>query len=350
MEDIKGKVQCFLMAEKIKQIKAKQRYYEIRAFIEEEKQYNPYHDPKNGQFTSGKGGGGVNGVVLAVAKGQKGKGYYTDTKGDKNWTVLAKADATQEQIDQLLNGKNVASQATNSNQGLTGKSKSSTIEDGKHGDFSVHVEQLKKTKIEYKEVVDLKQPLSEEAIIDKLGGGDQTKGSCASLAFAYAANKAGYDVTDYRGGESQDWFATDNRSRIKQLPDSNNVKFGKDATPGKIMKFMSNNINEGDEYVVSAGKHCAIVKKDSGKLFYLELQQEPGVIYKSGIGKKGWKPMTKTDTFSKRFGYSRFHGYYSGASMVKVSDLPKAVGFKEMVGYLNTSADKQQKGAKGYAK
>ena len=68
-----GKVQCFLMAEKIKQMKARQRYYEIRAFIEEEKRYNPYHDPHNGQFTSGGGGGG-GGSMLYVPKGGKGKG------------------------------------------------------------------------------------------------------------------------------------------------------------------------------------------------------------------------------------------------------------------------------------
>jgi hypothetical protein len=55
-ERIQGRVQCFLMREKIKQMKAKQRYYEIRAFIEEEKRYNHYHDPKNGQFASGKSG------------------------------------------------------------------------------------------------------------------------------------------------------------------------------------------------------------------------------------------------------------------------------------------------------
>ncbi len=56
MEDIKGKVQCFLIGEKLRELRARQRYYEIRAFIEEEKRYNPYHDPKNGQFASGKSG------------------------------------------------------------------------------------------------------------------------------------------------------------------------------------------------------------------------------------------------------------------------------------------------------
>ena len=38
-----------------------------------ELRYNPYHDPTNGRFTSGSGGGGG---VLFVGKGQKGKGAY----------------------------------------------------------------------------------------------------------------------------------------------------------------------------------------------------------------------------------------------------------------------------------
>ena len=69
-----GKVQCFLMDEKIKQMKARQRYYEIRAFVEEEKRYNPYHDPHNGQFTSGGGAMAIG--ALYVPKGWAGKGQY----------------------------------------------------------------------------------------------------------------------------------------------------------------------------------------------------------------------------------------------------------------------------------
>ena len=48
--------------------------------------------------------------------------------------------------------------------------------------------------IEYREVEDLDKPLTQEEIIQKLAGGDMTKGSCASLAFAYAGNTCGFDV------------------------------------------------------------------------------------------------------------------------------------------------------------
>ena len=328
-EEMRARVQVFLMKEKIKDLKRKQRDMELRYAIREahehqrelEERYNHYHDPHNGRFASGAGGG--EGLYYSMGKG---KGAIVGSYSD------------------------VASKTTFVPSPLTKGGISSKIEDGKHGDFTDKVNELKKSGIEYKEVTELKQPLSEEKIIDKLGGGDQTKGSCVSLAYAYAANKAGYDVTDYRGGDSQDWFATGNRGRINQLPDTLEVKFGRDATPGKVMKFLSDNIGDGEEYVVSAGKHCTVVKKENGKLRYLELQQEPGARYKSGIGVKGWKPMTKASTFSDRFAYSKKYGFYSGASIIKVSDLPKAVGFKEMVGYLNTAPDRQQKGVKGYAK
>lgn len=342
---------------------------ELRAYIAQkrmeqrmlEERYNPYHDPRNGRFTTGKGSGGVNGVVLAVGKGQKGKGYYADTKDADNWKVLARKGATQEQLEDLINGKNVASQATNSEHGLTDKPKKGTIEgDGNKEAVNRVINNMKAGGVEYREVNDLEKPLTEGEIIDKLGGGDLTKGSCASLAYAYCANKAGYDVTDYRGGESQEIIS---RSSVGRLNASSKVtgepgiptkvlQSGRNgvATPGKKLKFMKDNIAEGEEYFVDCAKHAAIVKKEGGKLHYLELQQEPGKRYKSGIGVKGWKPMTKATTFKKRFGDESLHGFYGRLTMAKVSDVPKMAGFKEMMGYINTAPEKQQKGAKGYAK
>ena len=61
-------------------------------------------------------------------------------------------------------------------------------------------------KIEHNAVKTMQTPLKSEQIIEKLAGGDQTNGSCASLSICYAANKCGIDVTDYRGGLSQRLF------------------------------------------------------------------------------------------------------------------------------------------------
>ena len=54
----------------------------------------------------------------------------------------------------------------------------------------------------------LKNRLRETEIIERIGGGDKTKGSCTSLAYAYVGNKIGLDVLDFRGGESLSFFCT----------------------------------------------------------------------------------------------------------------------------------------------
>ena len=64
------------------------------------------------------------------------------------------------------------------------------------------------------------------AIIEKLGGGDKTNGSCASVAFAYVGNKNGLDVTDFRGGGSQMIFSRSGNIEqiIKTLSEDKNLK------------------------------------------------------------------------------------------------------------------------------
>jgi hypothetical protein len=348
-------------------IKKAMQLYELRAYLEEkraeqselEERYNPYHNPTNGRFTNSSGGG--MGGLLYVARGQKGKG------------VLASVNKgySDEEIDEMYRASkssngNVAQQATNMQNGLTSgnnsgsiKNKaealSSTLEDGQHGDCGNLHDSLKNNPaVDYREVQALDSPLSEEKIIDKLGGGDMTKGSCASLALAYCANKAGYDVTDFRGGESCYEVASGQSDFSKNLPGAKVMAAGPSATPGAKMIFIDRNIAEGEEYMVGAAKHTAIVKKAGGKLYYLELQEEPGVRYKNRKGVKGWRPMTKASTFKKRFhdDPAKLSGgvFYGGLDMVKVSDVPKATGFREMMGYINTAPSSQQKGVKGHAK
>ena len=74
-----------------------------------------------------------------------------------------------------------------------------------HGDKDAHdrIEAFaQRLNVSHNEVKDLEKPLTDDEIIQKLAGGDMTKGSCSSLAYAYCANKAGLDVIDFRGGDS----------------------------------------------------------------------------------------------------------------------------------------------------
>lgn len=56
------------------------------------------------------------------------------------------------------------------------------------------VDALEKANVEYRPIQLAEQGRTEQDIINRLSGGDMTKGSCSSLALAYAGNKAGYDV------------------------------------------------------------------------------------------------------------------------------------------------------------
>lgn len=49
-----------------------------------------------------------------------------------------------------------------------------------------------------------------------------TKGSCTSLALAYAGNKGGVDVLDFRGGKSCDFFSK--TANIRDITKFNGVK------------------------------------------------------------------------------------------------------------------------------
>ena len=42
-----------------------------------------------------------------------------------------------------------------------------------------------------------------ESIVNRVGGGDKTDGSCASLCLAFVGNRCGLSVRDFRGGQSQ---------------------------------------------------------------------------------------------------------------------------------------------------
>ena len=78
------------------------------------------------------------------------------------------------------------------------------------GDQDAHdriIARAKGNNIAYREVNELSEALTDKQIIEKLAGGDETKGSCASLALSYCGNKVGLDVTDFRGGASQEMFS-----------------------------------------------------------------------------------------------------------------------------------------------
>lgn len=209
---------------------------------------------------------------------------------------------------------------------------------------------LRENKVEYKPIEMLQSTLDEDEIIRKISGGDMTEGSCSSLALAYIGNKCGGDVTDFRGGTSQKVFSKN--SVIGKL-------VGLDGVNGRITKVKKElagtaevlkNLQVGKEYYLAAGKHATIVRRSKSGFEYLELQSAT---------KSGWHKLT-TDTLQRRFGCRKTEDKIKigGSSVtfekdVVLMDVDSFAGneeFYEILGYINTDANKQRKGVSGGVK
>ena len=193
------------------------------------------------------------------------------------------------------------------------------------------VELLNSKGIEYNKVSMFDKQPTEKQIIERVGGGDLTSGSCASVGLAYIANTAGMNVLDFRGGESMKWFMS--RLNLKQLTKSVGAIW--DYTTGMSLVKKA---EIGKQYYCVFAQHAAIVRQvEKGKFQYLELQS----------GKpdgNGWKELNSKSF--KRFGKK-------GKSICTLCDIEliKAdPNFKKLMGYINTNSDKQKKGKLGTIK
>lgn len=200
-------------------------------------------------------------------------------------------------------------------------------------------------KITSKPVLKLKNNLSENEIIAKVGGPDQTKGSCVSVALAYIANKQGLDVTDFRGGKSRELFSrtTEALTGLDGIKGKNETVTREVAGAVKVLKT----IEKGKEYFLAVGRHAAVVKRNDSGFEYLELQ--------ASSERNGWHPLTN-DSLSKRFGAAKSQRSIYGIKLTSIVTIIEADSFKnsdefrELASYINTSEDKQKKGRGGYAK
>lgn len=236
-------------------------------------------------------------------------------KGDKRKWNLAKGSyqqALQDLMDEITKAK----------------SATATTEPTQLDEVFVSID---KAGVEFRDVSTHKKQPTDTEIIKRVGGGDDTSGSCASLAFAFAANKGGMDVLDFRGGKSLDYFST--FSNLWRICDklggfssmwTTGIQLMKQTQPGKL-------------YYLVFGRHAAIVRQvRKGKYEYLELQS---------AWDNGWKPL-KSGEFSSRFGgRSRDNGL-----LIDIELLLKDSGFRKMVGYINTAESEQKKSSKGTIK
>ena len=205
------------------------------------------------------------------------------------------------------------------------------------------IEALEKTKIAYNEVKTLGKKLSESDIVSRVGGGDLTNGSCSSLAFAYAGNKGGLDVLDFRDGESRKQFST--RSVIMKVAEKVGGVVVEEFSDFKATKELLKHTKEDKEYYFACAAHAAIIRKTANGYEYLELQSATS---------NGFQPLND-EVLKWRFGAKRSRSHYrqkykSTSCLIDIDRLNSSVGFKKMLGYINTNEKDQKKGAKGTMK
>lgn len=202
---------------------------------------------------------------------------------------------------------------------------------------------LELANVEYREVQPLEKELSVQEIIDRVGGGDMTDGSCSSLAFAYAGNRNGLNVLDFRGGKSQSIFS--HNGNIKEITELAGGKLVSNFNDYKAVNELLKSVIEGKEYYLATGKHAAIVRMIEGHYEYLELQSATG---------NGWFRLTN-DVLKRRFGCKKSHNVHgfkleAANELIDIESLNGLDEFETLLGYINTAVESQMKGSGGYVK
>ena len=201
--------------------------------------------------------------------------------------------------------------------------------------------------VEYNPVTNHASKLAESEIISALAGGDMTKGSCASVGLAYIGQKLGWNVLDFRDGESRRMFS--GSSFLKTLSEMNGMKAltAQGASSMTVANRLLKMVEPGKEYYLAVGRHAAIVRKnDAGVLQYLELQSK---------NRSGWTDFDGNPkyTLKTRFGctqQSSAAADYDFMLDITESDFTSSDDFRSLLGFLNTEENAQRKGKDGTIK
>ena len=201
--------------------------------------------------------------------------------------------------------------------------------------------------VEYNPVINHASKLTDSEIISALAGGDMTKGSCASVGLAYIGQRLGWNVLDFRDGESRRMFS--GSAFLKSLSEMNGMKAftAQGASSMTVANRLLKMVEPGKEYYLAVGRHAAIVRKnDDGVLQYLELQSK---------NRSGWTDFDGNPryTLKTRFGCTQTSGAaadYDFMLDITESDFTSSDDFRSLLGFLNTEENAQRKGQHGTIK
>ena len=201
--------------------------------------------------------------------------------------------------------------------------------------------------VEYNPVIGHASKLTESEIISALAGGDMTKGSCASAGLAYIGQKQGWNVLDFRDGESRAMFAKSSNLLTLSQMDGMKALRAQGASSMTVGNRLLKMVEPGKEYYLATGRHAAIVRKnEDGVLQYLELQSK---------NHSGWTDFDGNPryTLKTRFGctqQSSSASTYDFMLDITESDFTSSDDFRSLLGFLNTEETAQRKGQHGTIK
>lgn len=203
------------------------------------------------------------------------------------------------------------------------------------------VDELKGNGVHHNPIQEFGRERSSEEIADRISGGDLTEGSCSSLALAFTGNEIGYDVLDFRDGNSREYFSR--RSSIEKIANlpgvTSLIEYGSDDVTC-VRKLLQSTENEKNYYLATGG-HAAVIRQNNDHFEYLELQH-PG----SG---NGWHSLDES-VLINRFGCSRNRHYNNSSFLIDANSLANSQEFLDILGYINTNNYGQRKGSAGNVK
>lgn len=206
------------------------------------------------------------------------------------------------------------------------------------------VKNLERLSVSYRQVKPLSEVLDERDIISRLSGGDETGGSCASQAFAFAANRAGLDALDYRGGKSRKAFADARIIRDIFSSDEVEAYFEHDVNDLAAVHRLLDKTQSGKYYMLSTGQHAAVIR-NTGEVFeYLELQSR-------FPSHNGWHPLDDSSLverfYCKELNLYKDRTVHVPSEIAELDSLASSSGYNELMGFLNTAPHEQRKGNRG---
>lgn len=159
-----------------------------------------------------------------------------------------------------------------------------------------------------------------------------------SLSLAYAANRNGLDVQDFRGGKSCDYFSQILKNKLRGWIGNKAIASEINNSDPKAFDALKAHMKKDKEYILLFAQHAAVVRLNGKKFEYLELQS----AFTNGFTQK-----PKRDIL-KRFGARLREGIkYRQSYLLDMDGVTADPEFKRLMGYINTKSDQQVKGEGG---